>query len=86
MACWCCTPRSSSLPLHLGTLLPLLSQERHAIGLAIRREVARAYRRIAAKGGKPEGSSKLWQQVRWAGLGWAGLGGAVCSTTAAHHH
>ena len=41
-----------------------LPQERHAIGLAIRREVARAYRRIVVKGGKPEGSSKLWQQVR----------------------
>lgn len=46
---------------------PLL-QERHTIGLAIRREVARAYRRIVAKGGKPEGSSKLWQQV--CGDGW----------------
>lgn len=32
--------------------------------LAIRREVGRRYRKILLAGGKPEGSSKLWQQVR----------------------
>jgi hypothetical protein len=40
-------------------------QERHSIGLAIRREVGRRYRKILLAGGKPEGSSKLWQQVGW---------------------
>ena len=38
-------------------------QEWHAIGLAIRREVARRYRKLVAQGGKPEGSAKLWQQA-----------------------
>lgn len=47
------------------TVSPLAAwvQERHAICLAIRREVGRRYRKLVAAGRKPEGSAKLWQQV-----------------------
>lgn len=48
--------------------LPPHPQERHAIGLAIRREVGRRYRKLVLAGGKPEGSSKLWQQVGVRGM------------------
>lgn len=41
------------------------NEERHAIGLAIRWEVARRHRRLAAAAaaGKAVGNNKLWQQV-----------------------
>jgi hypothetical protein len=39
-------------------------QERRDIGLAIRREVGRRYRKLPQSGAKPQGSNKLWQQVR----------------------
>ncbi|PSC71599.1 hypothetical protein C2E20_5054 [Micractinium conductrix] len=59
-----CSGRGTSRMLQLWDYEASMGrQERHAIGLAIRREVGRRYRKLLAAGGKPEGSVKLWQQA-----------------------
>lgn len=72
-----CPPASSALGglpacggAGIGRLLQLWdyegglpSCERAAVVLAIRREVARRHRRLVLEGGRPEGGSKLWQEV-----------------------